>query len=172
MDRRSVGVTQTGEDLFRSRRNKCTLKPGQEGDPSSQKALLWMTAKNGLGARTRLLGEEDRWPQRLTVTRRTKRASLHHAHWRGLRASLTGLGVQESSWPTIHARPPRLVYPRDRDLAQRQSSSPAAPPTPPATPPPDSLPPLSATATNSPATPSAPAPPPPQNKSPDPPASH
>ena len=33
---------------------------GQEGDPSSQKALLWMTAKCGLGGWTGRLGEADR----------------------------------------------------------------------------------------------------------------
>jgi hypothetical protein len=33
---------------------------GQEGDPSSRKALLWMTANYGLGERTRGLGEADR----------------------------------------------------------------------------------------------------------------
>jgi hypothetical protein len=32
----------------------------QEGDPSSRKALLWMTANNGLGGGTGRLGEEDR----------------------------------------------------------------------------------------------------------------
>jgi hypothetical protein len=36
------------------------LKPGQEGDPSSRKALLRMTAKCGLDARTVRLGEADR----------------------------------------------------------------------------------------------------------------
>jgi hypothetical protein len=33
---------------------------GQEGDPSSRRALLWMTAKGGLGGRAERLGEEDR----------------------------------------------------------------------------------------------------------------
>jgi hypothetical protein len=36
------------------------VEPGQEGDPSSRKALLRMTAKCGLGGRTERLGEEDR----------------------------------------------------------------------------------------------------------------
>jgi hypothetical protein len=36
-------------------------KAGQEGDPSSRKALLWMTAKGGLGGGTERLGEADRF---------------------------------------------------------------------------------------------------------------
>jgi hypothetical protein len=36
-------------------------------DPSSRKALLWMTAKGGLGGRTGRLGEEGRLNPRLLV---------------------------------------------------------------------------------------------------------
>jgi hypothetical protein len=42
------------------------LTAGQEGDPSSRKALLWMTAKGGFGGRTGRLGEADRLAGRAT----------------------------------------------------------------------------------------------------------
>jgi hypothetical protein len=52
-----------GVRLGRKGNGTCLLRlgPGQEGDPSSQRALLWMTAKGGLGEGTGRLGEADRF---------------------------------------------------------------------------------------------------------------
>ena len=60
-------------------------------DPSSRKALLWMTAKCGLGGRTARLGEEDRLgagPRIKDLTRRAQRNAGGHGEF--------GMGGPES----------------------------------------------------------------------------